>query len=261
MTISTVKLLNQLNQDFYDQIGPSFSASRDYFWPGWTDQLSEVLPQRFSDQKHLSVLDLGCGNGRFGEFLRKLFPQEISISYLGIDQNQRLLQDAHQKLGNLANLDTNFIQQDLIELLLNNQDLVTEKNQRFDIIAILGVMHHLPSFDLKQQLLTKLAGFLKPNGIMILTFWQFMNDPKLAERAQTAHQFLKDIPAGELDENDYILDWKRGDTAYRYCHLIDQVEQKKLLSMIPISLTHSFRNDGYQSDMNQYWLLSPKSVE
>ena len=44
-----------------------------------------------------SVLDLGCGNGRFYEFISKHYP---NVKYTGIDTNNGLLSEARKKYGN-----------------------------------------------------------------------------------------------------------------------------------------------------------------
>ena len=88
MTIGTIKKLNQLNRDFYQQVAIDFDQTRQHLWPGWNKLISH-LQQLQTKHKPLKVLDLGCGNGRFGQFLANSFPG-IKINYLGVDNNPQL---------------------------------------------------------------------------------------------------------------------------------------------------------------------------
>ncbi len=49
----------------YDELATDFSNSRAYPWNGWA-KVKEYIEE--SQKKPFSVLDLGCGNGRFAEF-------------------------------------------------------------------------------------------------------------------------------------------------------------------------------------------------
>ena len=58
--------LNAINRGFYsaEASSASFSKTRDHPWPGWERAWSAT-----QDAARRSVLDAGCGNGRFAEFL------------------------------------------------------------------------------------------------------------------------------------------------------------------------------------------------
>src|SRR5579859_6490384 len=92
MTSQTIRRLNRLNQQFYGQVAADFSQTREQPWSGW-QQLIPLLQQK----KPHSILDLGCGNGRFGEFLQKHLSD---FRYHGIDNNENLLQIAKSHLPN-----------------------------------------------------------------------------------------------------------------------------------------------------------------
>ncbi len=65
MDQKTVTKLNQLNQNFYQQIAESFDQTRQSAWRGW-ERLLPTLNQlsKSNSDNSFSVLDLGCGNGR-----------------------------------------------------------------------------------------------------------------------------------------------------------------------------------------------------
>mgnify|MGYP000004235310 CR=1 FL=1 len=80
MDDATIAQLNALNRDFYRVAGEDFDRTRGKPWPGWARLLPYLRLDTVPDSHEgfqsntptgatLSVLDVGCGNGRFGAFL------------------------------------------------------------------------------------------------------------------------------------------------------------------------------------------------
>ena len=69
MDQTTVKQLNEINLKFYSNLSEQFSESRDYYWKGWERLLQEEPLKEKKRKIPLKVLDVGCGNGRFGKFI------------------------------------------------------------------------------------------------------------------------------------------------------------------------------------------------
>lgn len=239
MENETILKLNNLNTDFYKTVALDFDDSRQFFWAGWQE-----LTKYFKDKKELKILDLGCGNGRFSQFLEQALP-DTKINYVGLDNNEKLLGFAKK---NLENTSVNFSlkQIDLIKLLLDNQEITEELN--FDAIVSFGVFHHIPSFELRLKTLDYLKSKLKKDGVLIISLWQFMEFDRFKKK-------VIEYPDKDLENNDYILDWKRGERAYRYCHFINLKEQKKLIKNSKLKLINSLRADGKEKNVNQYLIL------
>ena len=70
MQQETIKMLNQLNRDFYYRVADDFSESRQYYWPGW-QKIPLFFKKNQQNAKKIQVLDVGCGNARFAKFLKK----------------------------------------------------------------------------------------------------------------------------------------------------------------------------------------------
>ena len=198
--------LLKLNEKFYLKIQAYFNRSRQSPWSGW----QKLLP--FLQGPSLQVLDLGCGNGRFGIWLAK----HRQIEYTGLDNNQFLLDQI--PFGRLI-----------------KQDLTQPWNlkAKVDLVAILGVMHHLPK-PYRLQLLKRAATHLQPGGILFLSFWEF--DPAKGK---------------SLGSHDYLLPWKLGVIAERYCHLYSQPEIDALIKPLKLNLLADFRADT----SNRYLVL------
>lgn len=234
-----VQRLNQLNSDFYQKINTSFNQTRQYFWPGWSEALVHL------DLEPTSILDVGCGNGRWLDFLSSSLAQPFS--YVGIDNSPELLAFAQQKNQGKTNI--SFEEVDIIDHLIHQQPL---SNQTFEMIGMFGVMHHIPAFENRLSLLLELYRLTKPGGYCLISLWQFKKDPQLMKRAIDPTLLM--IDQKKLEPGDYILDWQRETQAYRYCHLVNQEEQTKLLTQTSWQLQAEFDQDGKEL-MNHYLVL------
>ncbi|MBP7740881.1 methyltransferase domain-containing protein [Candidatus Woesebacteria bacterium] len=245
MDENTILKLNKINNDFYSTVATDFDDSRQYFWEGW-----KKLIHYTKDFNQLKSADIGCGNGRFFEFLIKNIPK-AEISYLGIDNNEDLLKFAKNnfKKNNFDNYQLKKI--DIIESLLSKNDFLKEDqklqtNDGFNLIVSFGVMHHIPSYKLRLQLISYLKSKISDNGYIILSLWQFMEFERFRKKVVNYNNF---------EENDYILDWNRGKKALRYCHFIDEVEQNNLIFDSKLKLVERFRADGKEGNVNTYLVL------
>jgi len=249
MNQKKINELNQLNQKFYAQIAESFSDSRNSAWEGWT-KLTPYL--KLVLNPHSLILDLGCGNGRFAEFLSTQFP-EAQFEYHGIDNSPELLSLAKTKLTRLQNIKLNFQQLDIIDSLLKdklNNKLIIDN---CSLCIANGLMHHIPSFELRLKLLQNLSSIQHSPFTIIMTFWQFDQSARMMSKVVEPTRL--GINPQDLEANDYILDWQRGETAYRYCHSFTENEITRLLSESgKWKVESSFNADG-KENLNKYMVL------
>ena len=271
MNQTTINQLLALNADFYQQTAQSFSDSRAYFWSGW-DQLLPIILQNTTQISTLKVLDLGCGNARFAEFLAKNIPSYQILRYYGWDNSADLLNHAQQKIANNILNDsqidlhpqTSFVL-DLIDLTQANSSKLLEQKSPFQIITLFGVLHHLPAQNNRLKILQTLAKQLQPQGLLIFSLWQFMKDPRLAARVIEPAVFPSPLQQTFLEENDYLLDWKRSATnnALRYCHNFTDQEISELVVSLQntaqLKLIKQFTADGPQNNpLNTYLVFLKK---
>src|SRR6266498_4298210 len=169
MNPTTAARLIEINRDFYTRFGASFSATRHRIQPG----VRRVLEMLKGDE---SILDLGCGNG---ELARELAKRGHRGSYLGVDFSLPLLRDAESQAEGFS---ARFVQADLTQLsVISDQLLVTD---HWSLITAFAVLHHIPSQELRLNILRIVYQLLKADGNFTLSNWKFLNSEKLKARIQ-----------------------------------------------------------------------------
>jgi len=202
-----------------------------------------TLTQRLgAEGKPLRVLDVGCGNGRFGRFLGK--HHAVPITYHGIDNNPTLLERASDDLAAYLMLMAN----------LELRDVVTDPPDSgvYDLVVLFGLVHHLPGAAYRQNLLRNLADRLDQGGVFVFTAWCFYEYERFREKIVPWPSEL------EHEAGDYLMDWRRGHEAnsiLRYCHYVDEAEQAALVTATGLTEAASFRADGHTDDINRYSVL------
>lgn len=251
MDPKTVTKLNQLNQDFYQQIAESFDQTRQSAWKGW-EQLIPTLQQLVKNKNTFSVLDLGCGNGRFAEFLLK---NSFKFEYLGVDSNIKLLSIAQKKLN--KNPKILFSQLDLVEIITTNQ-LQSKVSHKYDLVVAFGVLHHIPSFKLRVQFIKTICELANnSNSRIVLTAWQFASEDRFNDKFIDPN--IISLDSDSLEDNDFILGWQNQPNTYRYCHFVDQLEMEKIVKIAGnCSIENSFLADGKTEQLNRYFVLQLK---
>ena len=120
MLIETIKKLNTINRKFYKHVGDYFDSSRNYFWEGWT-RLIPLLKELETKGDGAKVVDVGCGNARFLEFLCGEFDFS-RLEYVGVDSSLKLIKRAEKRILLLKEKYGNKINSKLIK-----QDIILEK--------------------------------------------------------------------------------------------------------------------------------------
>jgi len=249
MKLETIEALKAVTAAFYDSsTALEFSDSRDHFWPGWSGVV-ERLPKT---RAKLSVLDVGCGNGRFAKFLATAWPG--SISYSGIDNSATLLEIAGATMRPPRSF--SFYHADLF-------DLCTDPGRfsgPFTLIAAFGVFHHVPSFERRRALLGALCSRLQPGGRLAITFWQFGDRERFRRKFVDWHEYNRrhdhPIAVEDLEEGDYLLRWGKTERYFRYCHFATDPEIEALIKPLHITSVDHFRADGEDNDLNYYLVIT-----
>ena len=235
-SVATERLL-KLNHEFYNRFGESFSATRQRLQPG-VKKILETIPN------DVSVLDLGCGNGNF---LRELSVRGHKAALLGVDFSLPLLRDAESAPG------VEFREVDLDQLSVVSGQLAVEGG--WDVITMFATLHHIPSVEIRLDILKTVKKLLKPNGKFILSNWQFLNSKKLTARIQPWDRV--GLADKDLDEGDYLLDWRSGGEGLRYAHQFSVEELLGLAEQTEMRVIDSFLSDGDGGKLGLYQVWMP----
>lgn len=238
MDESACRALNALNRAFYAQAAENFDESRGRAWNGWR----RLLPYLETLPTPRRVLDVGCGNGRFGRFLARNLAQ---VRYHGTDNNAMLLESARAAFAKMNVLpDARLELHDLLEDRLPDGE--------YELVALFGVLHHVPSMARRVALIRDLALRVAQGGFLVFTSWCFYDHARFRER------LIALPPEYGAERGDWLMDWRRGHAAnslLRYCHHVDETEQRMLEAASGLSLVTAFYADGHTDNINRYSLL------
>lgn len=173
----------------YNSIADKYSRVREKKWKEFD----------FLFDKYLSpndkVLDLGCGNGRFYQTIKKR-----NVDYLGIDVSSKLIEIARNNYPE-AKFEVSSI------------EFIPDKS--FDKIYSIAVLHHIPSYESRLNFLKQIKRALKDNGNSILTVWNLKE--KMKKRG--FFDWLR------LDKGDVFLPWYGSKDTYFHCFNLEELIQ------------------------------------
>jgi tRNA (uracil-5-)-methyltransferase TRM9 len=241
MQAETVARLIDLNRQFYQTFALQFSATRRRLQPG-VQRVLENLPSM------ANLLDLGYGNG---ELALELLRRNHLGGYLGLDFNQEFLEQARALLGKERHQYYQFLQADLT---VPGWEHVL-KGYQPQVVLAFAVLHHIPGVEQRQGLLRTVHQLLPEEGQFIFSVWQFLNSPRLAKRIQPWE--AAGLDSSDVEQGDYLLDWRHGGHGLRYVHHFSQEELLALAGETGFKLREAFFADGENKKLGLYqvWTL------
>lgn len=254
LTPDTAHKLMAINQAFYAQFAGAFHRSRIEPAEGFHDLVA------FLPQKRFTVLDVGCGNGRFGYFLhqhgrvRRYLGLDASPDYLAQSQQWRDLLDASDNPPDLDRF--TFQTADMTQ----TATWPTARGD-FDLVVCLSALHHVPGQAQRQAVVQALADRLAPQGWLLLGNWQFLDSAR--QRRKIVPWETVGLTRDEVEPMDYLISWNRGGTGFRYVAMIDETDTAVLAAQANLRIVHQYRSDGREGNLNLYTILQhePTSLE
>lgn len=177
----------------YDAFATTFSNSRkNLHWP----ELEYIIAD-MQDRGMSSVLDVGCGNGRF---LTEINNSKLIIqNYFGIDSSDGMIREARK-----LHPDHQFQQASMLEILNLSFWIF-----HFDSLLFLASFHHLATREERIQVMQDSKKLLTPNGRIYMTNWNLRDQ----ERYEASHRWdgEYDIKIGEFSR--YYHGFTQGELA------------------------------------------------
>lgn len=185
----------------YDEIAQEFSQTRKHGW-----QEFKGFEKYIKDGD--KIIDIGCGNGRFYEYISK----KKKIKYMGIDNSENLINEA-KKEKNAA-----FKKADMLE--------IPARDEEYDLAVLIASFHHIPGKKLRKEALREIIRVVKNKGTIIITVWNLFQ-PKY--KKYIWQSYLKALLSfGKFDTRDTFIPWGNSKVK-RYYYAFKNNELKKIL--------------------------------
>jgi SAM-dependent methyltransferase len=233
-----VRLID-LNRGFYQSFAGAFSDTRGRLQPGVVNLLDTLTMEE-------RILDLGCGNGELAVELER---RDFMGVYLGVDFSPEMLEIARSKVSssNYAFHEADITQ---IEKLTAHSDDREIPSSPFDLVFAFAVLHHIPSEPLRLALTREIHAILVPQGIFELSNWNFMASDRM--RARVVPWEEVGLGGADVDEGDYVLDWRREGRGLRYVHHFSEDELGQLAERSGFRVVGTSYSDGEGGRLGLY---------
>jgi tRNA (uracil-5-)-methyltransferase TRM9 len=224
--------LLDINKKFYSEFAEQFAQTRSTPQPGFS-KLLDYLPQPC-----YTVIDIGCGNGRFGIFL-SLFKNRIV--YTGVDFTDSFLEMANTSIVG------EYIARDI------SQPGFLKGQGKYDLAVCLATLQHIPGKQNRVVVLKEMADHISDHGRIFLSNWQFIESERQRRKIIDWQQI--GLSPDDVDKNDFLLSWRRNGLGKRYVHLIQPSEMSWLATRAGLVIINEYRSDGKEGDLNLYTIL------
>jgi ubiquinone/menaquinone biosynthesis C-methylase UbiE len=114
--------------------------------------LADALAGR--DQRRFRLIDIGCGTGRFLDFVKQAWPR---LPALGLDLSDAYIRHARHHLRGRSRLD----------LLVANAEAIPARDASCDAVTSIFMLHELPPA-VRRTVIAEAARVLKPGGRLIM---------------------------------------------------------------------------------------------
>jgi tRNA (cmo5U34)-methyltransferase len=239
-------------QDFYNQEASKYHETRKKYRKEG-ERILEAIDALMNKplaldkdiKKSISILEIGCGSGRFASYLREHY--QGKFTYVGVDLSQELL--AYAKKDNPKG---KFICEDMSEFI------VRQKQEKFDLIIGTSSFQHIPTYRERLFLMKFFYKLLKYDGLLIMTNWSFSKRffrKHWKEVLKSRGQWL----VGGETRRDCMVPRTNGEKTFkRYYHLFSLQELKKLTTFSGLNLEHlSYLDD--KGEWTRDWRTSKSS--
>jgi len=223
-----------INYQFYQTFAADFSETRGRLQPG-------VLKVLKGLDLNTSILDLGCGNG---ELACTLDEMGFQGSYLGTDFSPSLLAEASRRFQG------SYSAQFQVLDLAQSDWRISLPDQIYKVVFFFAAFHHIPSQSLRLAVCQNIRKYMALKGQLYLSNWQFLKSERLKSRILPWSTV--GLEENQIDEGDYLLDWRRGGLGIRYVHHFSPEELADLAEKSGFQIVDSFNSDGKEGDLSLY---------
>lgn len=195
-TINIDEFENTYVKCVYNIIADDFNRTRYSYW----DYVYKFILSLKPDD---SILDLGCGNGKY-------LSVRQDLDLYALDNCENLIQIVKNKYP-------------LVKTFLSDVSTTPFDSNKFDSIISIAVIHHLATQERRIDMIREIIRVLKPGGHALITAW--------ATEQSNTNTLKKATKIS--DSNDWFIPWedkKKKIISQRFYHLFEKDEFEQLLS-------------------------------
>jgi SAM-dependent methyltransferase len=231
--------LRALNHEFYQTFAERFAEKRERLQPGVLRAMQIVSPEA-------KILDLGCGHGSLAAYL---LTRGHEGAYLGLDLSEKMVDQARSTVHHPQ---VRLLQADLS--LSRWQEAPQEAEVGFQppytCVFSFASLHHIPGGDRRRELAGEVFALMEAGGWWILSVWDFLQSERLRARLLPWEQV--GIHADQVEDGDYLIDWRHGGQGVRYVHHFTPEALQELASSVGFRVVDGYRMDGEYGRLGLY---------
>ena len=239
MNPESFERLRALNYEFYQTFAERFADKRTRLQPGVIQALEQYPPPG-------PALDLGCGHGALAE-------QFVSVghphTYLGVDLSEGMISLASSAVSNPR---VHFLRADVTQRAWREalQTIPKGFQPPYATVYAFSSLHHIPGEKRREQLVQEVSQLMQPGALWILSVWDFMQSNRLRKRILPWESV--GVDPHQVEEGDYVIDWRHGGDGVRYVHLFSPEALEKLAEHGGFEVMETYRMDGENSVLGLY---------
>jgi len=123
-------------------------------------------------------------------------------------------------------------------------------DRTFNVVFCFAAFHHIPGKEQRLAICKNIHNYLAEKGKLYLSNWQFLKSERL--KARILPWETVDLQEDQVDEGDYLLDWRRGGFGIRYVHHFSPQELTRLAKQSGFRIQESFDSDGKEGNLSHY---------
>lgn len=193
---------NTYVKQVYNTIADDFNRTRYSYWDVVYNFITSLKP-------FISMLDLGCGNGKY-------LSVRQDLDLYALDNCENLIQIVNNKYPE-------------VKTFISDVSTTPFAPNSFDSIISIAVIHHLATEERRIQMIGEIIRILKPGGQALVTAW--------ATKQTNTKTLTKATRILDSDySNDWFIPWedkKKKIISQRFYHLFEEGEFEKLLGFFP----------------------------
>jgi SAM-dependent methyltransferase len=231
--------LRALNHEFYQTFAEHFADKRARLQPGVLHALEHYPPKG-------SILDLGSGHGALAD---ELITGGYQGAYLGLDLSEGMNRLAREAVRHPR---VHFVQADLSQNAWREVlDNVSEQFRGpFTNVYSFACLHHIPGGKRRRELIQEVSGMMDSGGNWILSVWDFMQSNRLRKRILPWESV--GVDPDDVEQRDYLIDWRHGGQGVRYVHHFSIEALEKLAKHGGFEVVTTFHMDGEEGLLGLY---------